>query len=305
MLILHILCGFSADEIARAFLSSRAAVDKRLVRAKRVFTTAEGLFDVMSAEKFAARMPSVHRALYLLFNEGYHGASAKFAVRSELCREAMHLTSGILRHPSGATPETHALAAVMCLGTARLPGRIGADGHLNAFLDQDRGRWDRGLIAEGLAMLEISATGANLSRYHVEAMIAATHVRAARAEDTDWRSIVEFYDTLMRIDPSPVVALNRAIAIGQRDGPDQGMREIEAIAGRDKLDLYPFHLAAMGEFELRLGHNAAAHDHFARAAALARNPLERRFLLRRAEVSKAVKGQTECKRHSRPSRTVC
>jgi RNA polymerase sigma-70 factor (ECF subfamily) len=283
MLILHILCGFSVDEIANAFLSSHTAVEKRLVRAKKLFTTTERLFDVMAAAQFSARLPVVQRALYLLFNEGYHGASAKFTVRNELCREAIHLTAMLMEYPPSATPDTCALAALMCLNAARLPGRIDAEGNLISLIDQDRGRWDRKQIAEGLGLLEISATGAILSQYHVEAMIASIHARVARFEDTDWRAIVGLYDTLMAVSPSPVVALNRAIAIGQRDGPEPGLQAIAAITDGDQLGAYPFYFAAMGEFELRCGRIASARNHFSRAVALARNPMEQQFLLRRVE----------------------
>lgn len=280
-LILHILCGFSVNEIAGAFVSGRAAMEKRITRAKRVLAGSKRLFDVSAAADFSARLPAVHRALYLLFNEGYHGASAETAVRVELCREAMRLAAALLAHPLGTTPATYALAALMSLHAARLPGRLDASGNLSSFLDQDRSRWDRELVGEGLKLLEISASGSELSAYHLEAAIASIHALAEREEDTDWQAIVSLYDTLMTIGASPIVALNRAIAVAQSEGAERGLSEIRAIPDRDRLARYPFYAAALGELELRCGRQDTAREHFRAALALARNPMERQFLDRR------------------------
>jgi len=277
-LILHILCGFSVDEIASAFVSSHAAIEKRITRSKKTLASSKRLFDISAPEEFSARLPAVHVALYLLFNEGYHGASPESAVRQELCREAMRLTALLLEHPRGATPATHALAALMALNAARLPGRIDASGNLSGLFDQDRSRWDRQLVEEGLHFLDLSASGSDLTEYHVEAAIASVHATAARAQDTDWGKIVSLYDTLLGIRPSPVVALNRAIAIAQKEGPERGIEEIRSITDRDRLSAYPFYAAALGELELRLGRREAARRQFQAALALARNPMERRFL---------------------------
>ena len=277
-LVLNLLCGFSVDETAAAFLKNHAAMEKRLVRAKKVLGEHRELFDLRGAADAAARLPAVSRALYLLFNEGYHGASPDSAVRAELCREAMRLIAVLREHPLGATPASCALSALMCLDAARLPARLDAAGNLSSLYDQDRSLWDRNLVAEGLKLLELSATGSELSEYHVEAAIASAHSTALRIEDTDWDAIVSLYDTLMTIRPSPVVALNRAIAVAQRDGPERGLAEIDAIEDRDRLAAYPFYAAALGELELRRGQHAAARAHFQAALALARNPMERRFL---------------------------
>jgi RNA polymerase sigma factor (sigma-70 family) len=277
-LILHILCGFSVDEVASAFVSSHAAMEKRITRAKKVLATSKRLFDVASGAEFSERLSSVHRALYLLFNEGYHGASPERAVRADLCREAMRLTATLLDHPLGKTSATYALAALMCLDAARLPARVDAAGHLSSLFEQDRSQWDRELVAEGLRFLELSATGSELSEYHVEAAIASVHACAGRAEETDWKAIVSLYNTLLAIRPSPVVALNRAIAVAQMDGPERGIEEIRSIADAKRLARYPFYHAALGEFELRRGKQEAAREHFHAALALARNPMERQFL---------------------------
>src|SRR5438105_11271953 len=198
-LMLHILCGFSVDEVAGAFVSTHAGVEKRLTRAKHVLARSQRLFEIADPADFAARLPAVQRTLYLLFNEGYHGASPESAVRAELCQEAMRLTALPLEHPVAATPATHALAALMCLHAARLPARIDASGNLSSLFDQDRSRWDPALVDEGRRRLDRSATGSELSEYHVEAAIASVHANAQRAADTDWCQIVTLYDRLMTI----------------------------------------------------------------------------------------------------------
>jgi RNA polymerase sigma factor (sigma-70 family) len=279
-LVLHILCGFGMSEIAAAFLSTEAATQKRISRAKKVLAGSKRLFDLADAD-FSARLSAVHRALYLLFNEGYHSASAESTVRVELCREAMRLAALLVEHPFASTPATHALASLMCFHAARLPGRIDQSGNLNSLFDQDRSRWDPALIAEGQRQLDLSATGPELTEYHVEAAIASAHAVARCAEDTNWGQIVTLYDRLMTIRPSPVVSLNRAIAVAQHEGPTRGLEEIRAIAGRNRLASYPFYFAALGELELQCDRQEIAREHFQAALVLARNPMERRFLEQR------------------------
>lgn len=280
-LVLHMLCGFSVDEVAGAFVASHAAMEKRLTRAKKVLTQSAQLFDIADATEFSRRLPVVQRALYLLFNEGYHGASSEFAVRAELCREAIRLAALLHAHPLGSTPGTDALAALMCLNAGRLPARTDSAGDLLALADQDRTKWDRTLIDEGERLLQQSARGPELSAYHVEAAIAWVHANAACATDTEWSKIVKLYDMLMAIGPSPVIALNRAIAVAQVEGPESGLKAIEAIENRDRLAKYPFFPAALGELELRAGRPSSARQHFQEALRLARNPAERRFLQQR------------------------
>ena len=279
-LILNILCGFGAAEIASAFLSGRAAIEKRISRGKKVLASSRRLFDLADVE-FASRLSAVRRALYLLFNEGYHGASGEEAVRAELCGEAMRLTALLREYPAAATPATDALAALMCLHAARLPARIDSAGDLNSLAHQDRSRWDAGLLAEGLALLERSAAGLELTAYHLEAAIAAAHASARSVAETDWESIVALYDRLTDVAPSPVVALNRAIAVAERDGAERGLAELHAIAERARLSSYPFYPAAVGELELRRGNPEGAREHFRAAVGLARNATERRFLEKR------------------------
>jgi RNA polymerase sigma-70 factor (ECF subfamily) len=271
-LILNILCGFSVSETAAAFVSTHSAIEKRITRSKKVLAASKKLFDVMAADEVRARLPAVHRALYLLFNEGYHGACDETAVRADLCREAMRLTAILLRHPLGNTPVTFALAALMALNAARLPARLDTGGNLTSLPEHDRSQWDRELIAEGLKLLELSAAGSEATEYHVEAAIAAVHTRAARADETDWPAIVSLYDALMRLRPSPIVALNRAIAQGQNEGPERGLEEIALITDADRLSTYPFYSAALGEFELRLGRNDIARGRSSEAWPSLRHP---------------------------------
>jgi len=279
-LILNILCGFGAAEIASAFLEGRAAVEKRVARGKKTLARAERLFDLTDRD-FQARLGAVHRALYLLFNEGYHGASATDTVRVELCEEAMRLAALLREHPATRTAATSALSALMALHAARLPARLDEAGDLVSLWDQDRSVWSRELIEEGRRLLDESAQGEDVTAYHLEAAIAAVHADAPSLDHTDWGAIVALYDRLIHVAPSAVVELNRAIAIAQRDGPHAGIAAIGAIRDLERLAAYPFLPAALAELERRCGNHTAATAHLERALALTRSDTERRFLERR------------------------
>jgi len=277
---LHILCGFSVGEIAAAFLCNEEAIKKRISRGKAVLANSRRLFD-LNQEDFTERLSSVHRALYLLFNEGYHGASPEYAVRKELCDEAMRLGTLLCENSMTAVPATYALLALMCLHAARLPARVDAAGDFTMLLDQDRSRWDEELINDGQRLMDLSAQGTMLTAYHVEAAIASVHAEAKSPAETRWATIVELYDTLMQIQPSPVIALNQALAIAQRDGPQRGLDEIAQISDSNRLADYPFYSAALAELHLRAGDSRMARDSFLKALELARSPMERRLLERR------------------------
>ena len=279
-LILNILCGFGAHEIAAAFLTGRAAIEKRISRGKQALATAKELFD-LAGNDIEARLPTVQRALYLLFNEGYHGASAETPVHAELCDEAIRLVALLREHPPAATPATDALAALMHLHAARLPAKVDSAGDLSALVHQDRSRWDAERIAAGLELLGRSARGNEVTPYHLEAAIAAEHASAPTLAETNWGTIVSLYDKLMALAPSPVVALNRAIAIAERDGAEAGLQAMRVIEDTARLATYPFYQAALGELELRRGDRAAAAVHFRAALAVARSEPERRFLEKR------------------------
>jgi RNA polymerase sigma-70 factor (ECF subfamily) len=277
-LVLHLLGGFGIEETAAAFLKNPGAMARRLSRAKVALAESTGLFELKGASDVTARLPAVLRIVYLLFNGGYHGASPEAPIRGELCAEAARLIELLLSNPLTATPATQALAALTKFLAARLPGRLDSQGNLLLLIDQDRSLWDTEVIAEAKRHLELSASGDELTGYHLEAAIAAHHAAAKGLEDTDWEAIISLYATLMKLHPSPVVALSRAIAIAQRDGPAKGLEQIEAIADRERLDKYPFLFTALGEFQLRLGRRTEARGSFETALRLARNPPERQFL---------------------------
>lgn len=285
-LILHILCGFSLDEVSAAFVTKRDAIEKRMQRAKQVLAVSKTLFDVSAPHEFLQRLPAAQRALYLLFNEGYHGASPDGAVHPALCKEAARLADVLLEHPLGKTPSTHALAALMAFNAARLPARVDSLGNLVALTDQDRSKWDREQLAKGLRLLDLSAAGESLSQYHLEASIASLHAAAKSTRDTDWHTIISLYDILLGMAQSPIVALNRAIAIAQAEGPDRGLQEIDGIADRERLAAYPFYPATIGELELRRGRKGEAVKHFETALKLARSETERRFIEARLSFSR-------------------
>ena len=280
-LVLNVLCAFSVGEIASAFLATPAAIEKRLTRGKRALAkSSTRLFELRAAD-VSSRLSTVHRALYLLFNEGYHGACPDAVIRTELCREAMRLANLLAQYEPAATPTTRALAALMCLHAARLPARMDEAGDLRALFQQDRALWDAGLITAGLQLLSASASGDALSEYHVEAGIAALHAAAASAGETRWSEIVSLYDVLVTMRPSPVVELSRAMALAEQCGPEAGLDAIHAIKDAARLGNYPFYPAALGELELRRGNRIDALAHFEKARSLARNAGERRFLDRR------------------------
>ena len=285
-MILKYLCGFSVREIARAFLTSEDTVEKRLSRARSALKVSRA-FDELAPEELAReRLPTVLHALYLLFNEGYHGANDEVSVREELCLEALRLASMLAAHAAFATPNTKALVALMCLHGARLPARLDEEKGLVTLAGQDRSRWNHELLGEGLCWLAESASGERAGEYHLEAAIAGQHAVAASVEATDWAMIRELYDALYRIKPSAVVALNRAIAIGLAEGPEAGVAALETLPGRERLESYPFYAAALGDMHLRAGSADVAREHFTKASRLARNAEERRFLERRlSEIS--------------------
>jgi RNA polymerase sigma factor (sigma-70 family) len=278
---LKYLCGFSLQEIAQAFLASEAAVEKQLFRARRALEARGALYEVRDPVQVRARLSSVQSAIYLLFNEGYHGAHPEQAVREDLCHEAVRLAVLLSELPPAAGPETQALLALLCLLAARLPARVSDDGNLLLMAEQDRGRWDRELIAEGLRRLALSAEGETLTAWHLEAAIAARHSTATSFAETDWTSIRELYDLLLQLRPTPVVALNRAIAVGMAEGPEAGLEALAEIEDRERLARYPFLPAAVAEFELRAGRPERASELLRAALLLVRNPAEEAVLARK------------------------
>jgi RNA polymerase sigma-70 factor (ECF subfamily) len=239
--------------------------------------------EIASASEISERLEAVYQAIYLLFSEGYHGSQSEQTVRGDLCFEAIRLALLLSEHPEGDKPKTHALLALLCFHAARLAGRMDNDGVLIQLELQDRSKWDRDLIARGFYFLEKTSTGTELSEYHLEAGIAALHCAAPTYEETEWRKILELYDLLYRLKPSPIVALNRAIALGRALGPEEGLAELSNIPDPSKLKDYPFYPAAQGEFQLLAGHPAEAAKSFEKALKLARSRSETNFFERRLQ----------------------
>ena len=285
-LVLKLLCGFGVDEVAHAFLASPAAIEKRLARGKTALRRSGALAD-LAGPQLTRRLEAVLDALYLLFNEGYHGAHPELAIRAELCAEAIRLARLLTEDEATAQPRTFALLALFCLHAARLPGRTDSQGALLPLEEQDRSAWDRALAEEGVRWLGRAAS-APPTALLLEAAIAAEHCLAPSFAETDWRAIVSLYDALYAQHPTPVVALNRAIALAQLEGPERGLKELRELAGRERLARYPFYPAALGELHLRAGHAVQAAEEFRRALRLARSPAERSYFQRKLAVAGAA-----------------
>jgi len=278
-LTLRTLCGLETDEIARAFLVPSATMAQRLVRAKRKITNAGIPYVVPAANELQGRLDAVLTVIYLIFNEGYAATRGAGLVRADLCSEAIRLARLIRTLiPPEPPAEATGLLALMLLHDARRNARVDDAGNLIVLEEQDRTRWDRQQIAEALPLVEQALRGGP-GPFALQAAISALHCQAARAEDTDWRRIAGLYSLLERVQPSPVVALNRAVAVGMADGPLAALELIDTLAG----DLDSYHLlhAARADMHRRLGSRETARKHYARALELVTNDSERRFLERR------------------------
>jgi RNA polymerase sigma factor (sigma-70 family) len=289
-LALKTLCGFSVTEISHAFLTTEAAIAKRLTRAKQKIQEAQVPFEIPTGDELTWRLDSVLQSLYLLFNEGYKASSGENLVREELCNEAIRLTESLSQHRASNQPKTHALLALMLLNAARIPARQDDKGNLLRLEEQDRSRWNQAMMARGMFHLRESAAGAEISEYHLQAGIAACHATAIDYQSTDWAKILSLYDRLIELDDSPVVALNRAVAVANVHGPEEGLRAVQRIRDQKKLDSYYLFYAVIGELEMRLNNHAAAAEQFRKAFELAETKSERAFLLKRLQ--RCVDGQT-------------
>jgi RNA polymerase sigma factor (sigma-70 family) len=283
VLALKVLCGFSTGEIARAFLSSEAAIEKQLTRTKQRIEKAQLPFDLPEGEDLTPRLNGAFAALYLLFNEGYKASAGERLLREDLCQEAIRLTSLLVAHPVGRSPKGHALLALMFLSAARFPSRVGEHGDLLRLDDQDRSKWDQSLIGEGLRHLMESAQGDEVSEYHLQAGIAACHCTAADYASTDWARILRHYDELYQLKPSPVVALNRAVAVAHLHGAQAGLKAIAEIEQRERLESHYLLHAVIGELHWRLKDHRAAAESFRRALQLAEVGPEQLYLTRMVE----------------------
>ena len=280
-LILKTLCGFSVSEIAHALLSNPDSIEKRLGRARKLFRSSGNFVELDDSSEIPGRLEAVYQAIYLLFNEGYHGSRSERTVREELCFEAIRLALLLTEHPGSQTPRTYALLALLCFHAARLSSRIDDDGGLIQLELQDRSKWDQDLMGRGFRFFEKASEGEELSEFHLEAAIASLHCSAGSYDRTEWPKIVELYDLLYRIKPSPIVALNRAVAIGKAKGPEEGLAELNKIQDLEKLSAYPFFPAAHGEFHMLAGRPLDAAKYFEKAMKLARNQTEINFFERK------------------------
>lgn len=281
-LTLRLLGGLTTGEIARAFLVPEPTVGQRIVRAKRTLAEAHVPFEVPRGAELGIRLASVLEVIYLIFNEGYAATAGEDWVRPALCEEALRL-GRILAELAPCEPEVHGLVALLEIQASRLRARVGPDGEPVLLSEQDRTRWDRLLIGRGLAALErAEALGGALGPYALQAAIAACHARAASTEATDWPRIVAFYDALVQLAPSPVIELNRAVAVAMAFGPEAGLEIVDSLLDEPVLARYHLLPGVRGDLLRRLGRLDEARSEFLRAAALAGNARERALLQARA-----------------------
>jgi len=281
-LTLRLLGGLTTDEIARAYLSSEPTIAQRIVRAKRTLTEAQVPFEVPRGAEFSGRLSSVLQVIYLIFNEGYSATSGDDWMRPALCEEALRL-GRIVAELVPNEPEVHGLVALMEIQASRSKARVNAAGEPVLLLDQDRARWDRLLIGRGLTALERSERlGEARGPYAIQAAIAGCHARAVTAGNTDWTRIAALYDELGQIDPSPVVELNRAVAVSMASGPAAGLELVDALTDDPTLTNYHLLPSVRGDLLKKLGRKQEARAEFEKAASITRNVRERNLLLERA-----------------------
>ncbi|HEX2168541.1 MAG TPA: RNA polymerase sigma factor [Longimicrobiales bacterium] len=281
-LTLRMIGGLTTEEIARAFLAPTATIAQRIVRAKKTLAKAKVPFEVPRGDDLAARLSSVLEVIYLIFNEGYSATAGDDWLRPALCEDALRL-GRIVAELAPEEPEVHGLVALMEIQASRLRARVGPGGEPVLLLDQNRGRWDQILIRRGLdALARAEGLGGALGPYALQAAIAACHARARSPEETDWARVAQLYTLLARVAPSPVVELNRAVALGMAAGPEAGLAAVDAIAGERVLESYHLLPAVRGDFLTKLGRHGEARAEFERAASLTRNAREQSLLLERA-----------------------
>lgn len=280
-LLLKTACGFSVREIAKAFLAKEETVAQRLIRAKQRIRQEKIAFELPPVAALAERLDAVVLSLYLLFNEGYSASGGEDLVRVDLCEEAIYLTKKLIRHPLGQVPKIHALLALMLFHRARVGTRMDSSGNMLLLKDQDRSLWDKRLLQEGSQHLSLAMAQGELSKYHLEAGIAACHVFAPAWDKTDWDQIISYYELLEKISPTPVVTLNRVAATLMGRGAVKALDELRK-AQKNLCDLqYYLYPAVAAEIHLQLGNKREARSHYASALRLAGNKAEKAFLASR------------------------
>jgi RNA polymerase sigma-70 factor, ECF subfamily len=282
-LTLRLLGGLTTDEIARAYLAPEPTIAQRIVRAKRTLSEADVPYEVPSGAELAERLSSVLQVIYLIFNEGYSATAGEDWLRPALCEEALRL-GRVLAELVPRESEVHGLVALMEIQASRSRARVGPTGEPILLLEQNRAQWDQLLIRRGLTALErANSLGRRPGSYLMQAEIAACHARARAAEQTDWRRIVELYQELAALAPSPIVELNRAVAVGMADGPEAGLELVDSLMDEPSLKRYHLLPSVRGDFLKKLGRLQEARREFERAASLTRNARERELLVRRVQ----------------------
>jgi RNA polymerase sigma factor (sigma-70 family) len=283
-LILKTLCGFSTFEIAKAFLTSEDVVSKRLYRTKEFFRENKIRFAIPSQGELETRVDAVLNTIYLLFNEGYNSTNNEKLIRKELIEEAIALCRLLAENKLTQLPQVFAFLALMLFHAARLDSRISNEGEIILLDQQDRSSWDRDLIAEGNYMMNLAATGGEVSLYHLEAAIAYEHCIAESMASTNWKNILGYYDWLLNISPSVITALNRVVAVMQMDGPAAALMALQEIADRKKLESYYLYHSLLGEIHSRLNESIEAKSSFEKALALTQSEAEKKLIQKKMDL---------------------
>jgi len=287
-LILKTLCGFSVLEISKAFLTNSDTIEKRLYRAREYFREHRIAFEIPDETELPSRVDNVLMAIYLLFNEGYASTQHESLIREDLLEEAFRLAEWLARHPMTKQPRISALVAQMCFTRARTPARIDASGNILLLKDQDRSKWDRGWIDRGISWLDQCATG-EMTTYHLEAGIAYEYIRALSYETTNWNTILSFYDNLYYLKPSPIVALNRAVVLGELKGYAEALSDLEKRINPKELENYYLYHAVLADFLEKNNRYTEALAHYKKARNLTHATAEKNFLDAKIErISKIV-----------------
>ncbi len=280
-LTLKTLCGFSVKEIAKAFLAKEETIAQRIVRAKQKISDEHLIFEVPSADEISARLDSVLEVLYLLFNEGYSATDGNFLIRQDLCEEAIYRLKILSQHPLGRSPKVYALLSLMYFQSSRFNSRIDSEGEILLLEEQDRSLWNGEHIAAGLKYMELSAEGEELSDYHLQAGIASCHALAPSFEETDWEQILKYYDLLMLNSPSPIVALNRCVAIAMLSGSEKALAEIKILQELPALKSYYLLPATIAELHRRMKNWPLAIEFYKKALGLVGTEPEKKLIEKR------------------------